>query len=344
MQVYIGRNWAATSGDNIMRAAWYTDFGPANAVFEIGDHDTPSAGDGQVLVRVHASGINPLDVKRRDGGRGPMMADRMIPHFDGAGVVEAVGAGVDAARIGDRVWLYEGHLRRAEGTAAEYISIDATRANPLPETHSFAEGACLGIPAMTAHAAVFKDGPVDGQTILVTGAAGAVGNYAVQMARNGGATVIGTVSSDEKAARAQADGAAHTINYKTEDVVARIKEITDGQGVDRVVEVELGGNIKTTTRVIKTGAVIAAYASMAEPVVPFPFYGTLMNSPTLHIIGCFTVAEAFKQQSVSDISRWMAEGRLTNRVAQEFPLEEIGQAHEMVEVGRQVGSVVVTID
>ena len=185
-----------------MRAAWYEEFGPARDVLKTGDMDTPEAGPGQVLVRVHASGINPLDVKGRDGGRWPMRGDRMIPHFDGAGVIAAVGEGVDAGRVGERVWLYEGNLGRAEGTAAEYLALDATRANPLPESQSFAEGACLGIPAMTAHALVYQDGPVDGQTILVTGAAGAVGNYAVQMARNGGATVIGTVSSDEKAARA----------------------------------------------------------------------------------------------------------------------------------------------
>ena len=327
-----------------MRAAWYSDFGPAMKVFEVGEHATPVAGDGQVLVRVHASGINPLDVKGRDGGRWPMRGDRMIPHFDGAGVIEAVGAGVDTARVGERVWLYEGHLARAEGTAAEYIALDASRANSLPEVQSFAEGACLGIPAMTAHAAVFRDGPVEGQTILVTGAAGAVGNYAVQMARNGGATVIGTVSSDEKAAHAREDGAAHTINYKTEDVAERVLEITEGKGVDRIVEVELGGNIGITAKVLKTGAVIAAYASMAEPVVPFPFYPVLMKSPTLHIIGCFTMPEDFKQTSVADISRWMAEGKLTNRTAQEFSLEDIGAAHALVEEGRQVGTVVVKID
>lgn len=326
-----------------MRAAWYEEFGDADKVFRTGDHPKPEAGEGQVLVRVHASGINPLDVKRRAGHRGPMMADRMIPHFDGAGVIEAVGAGVDAVRVGERVWIYEAHLRRPEGTAAEYVAIDATRANPLPDSQSFAAGACLGIPAMTAHAAVYKDGPVEGQTILVTGAAGAVGNYAVQMARNGGATVIGTVSSDEKAERASADGAAHTINYKSEDVAARVLELTGGKGVDRVVEVELGGNFETTMKILKTGAVIAAYASMAEPVTPFPFYPLLPKAPSLHIIGCFTMPEAFKQQSVADISRWMAEGRLTSRVAAELPLEEIGNAHAMVEEGRQVGGVTVTI-
>lgn len=325
-----------------MRAAFHGSFGPAKDVLEIGEIDTPEAGEGQVLVRVHASGINPLDVKKRDGQRGPMAGERMIPHFDGAGVIEAVGPGVDAGRVGERVWLFEGQWMRGDGTAAEYIAIDAARACPLPESQSFAEGACLGIPAMTAHALVFTDGPVDGQTVLVTGAAGAVGNYAVQMARNAGATVIGTVSSDEKAARAVEDGAAHTVNYKTEDVAERVLELTDGKGVDRVVEVELGGNIETTIKVLKTGAVIAAYASTAQPVVPFPFYTVLMKSPTLRVIGCFTMPEDFKQQSVVDISRWMEEGKLVNRVAAEFPLDEIAAAHEMVEGGRQVGTVVVT--
>ena len=327
-----------------MRASWYEEFGPARYVLKVGDMDKPVAGDGQVLVRIHASGINPLDVKGRDGARWPMRGDKMIPHFDGAGVIESVGAGVDASRVGERVWLYEGNLGRAEGTAAEYLVLDASRANPLPESQSFAEGACLGIPAMTAHGAVYKDGSVEGQTILVTGAAGAVGNYAVQMARNGGAMVIGTVSSDEKADRAREGGAAHTINYKTEDVAERVKEITNGKGVDRVVEVELGGNMKTTSKILKTGAVIAAYASMAEPIAPFPFYGVLMKAPTLHIIGCFTLPQAFKQQSVSDISRWMAEGKLTSRVAGQYILNDIAAAHEAVEAGRQVGSVVVTID
>ncbi|HCP00832.1 MAG: hypothetical protein CL573_07385 [Alphaproteobacteria bacterium] len=327
-----------------MRAAWYAEFGSAKDVFEVGEQNTPTAGDGEVLVRIHASGINPLDVKRRAGERGPMVGNRMVPHFDGAGVIVAVGTGVDSARIGERVWVFEGHWMRGDGTAAEYVSLPESRANPLPDDQSFSEGACLGIPAMTAHPLVFTDGAVDGQTVLVTGAAGAVGNYAVQMARNGGATVIGTVSSEEKALLAIEAGAKHAINYKTEDVAARVKELTGGKGVDRVIEVELGGNIETTVKILKTGGVIAAYASMAQPVVPFSFYGFLMKSPTLRIIGCFTMPDAFKAQSVADISRWMAEGKLASSVATEFPLAEIAAAHEMVEGGRQVGGVVVTID
>lgn len=327
-----------------MRAAWHAEFGPAAEVLRVGELDTPDPGEGDVLVRVGASGINPLDVKKRAGARGVLDAERAIPHYDGAGVIEAVGPGVDAARIGERVWLFEGQFGRWLGTAAEYICLPSSRANPLPESVSFAEGACLGIPALTAHRAVCADGSVAGQTVLVTGAAGAVGSYAVQFAALSGATVIGTVSSGEKAAQAAADGAAHTIDYKTEDVAARVKELTDGAGVDRVVEVELGGNMAVTSRVLKPNAVIAAYASMAAPEVSLPFYSLLMAGPTIEIVAVFTAPEADKMQGVRDISDWMAAGKLRHNVGATFALDDIAAAHEAVESGSVIGGAVLEID
>ncbi len=326
-----------------MRAAWHAEFGPAAEVLQIGELDTPDPADGEVLVRVCASGINPLDVKKRAGARGALEVDRAIPHYDGAGVIEAVGAGVDPARIGERVWLFEGQYGRWLGTAAEYISLPSSRAAPLPDSVSFADGACLGIPALTAHRAVCADGSVAGQTVLVTGAAGAVGSYAVQFAALQGATVIGTVSSEAKAAQAIADGAAHTINYKTEDVVARVKELTGGAGVDRVVEVELGGNMPVTSRVIAVNGVIAAYASMAVPEVPLPFYPLLRTGPTIEIVACFTVPEADKLQGVRDISEWLATGKLRHHVGAIYPLDEIARAHEAVESGSVIGGVVLEV-
>lgn len=326
-----------------MRAAWHAEFGAAAEVLQIGELDTPDPGEGEVLVRVGASGINPLDVKKRAGARGVLDAERAIPHYDGAGVIEAVGAGVDAARIGERVWLFEGQFGRWLGTAAEYICLPSNRANPLPEAVSFAEGACLGIPALTAHRAVCADGSVAGQTVLVTGAAGSVGSYAVQFAALSGATVIGTVSSDEKAAQAVADGAAHTINYKTEDVAARVKALTDGAGIDRVVEVELGGNMPVTSRVLKANAVIAAYASMAVPEAPLPFYPMLRTGPTIQIVACFTVPEADKLQGASDISEWMAAAKLRHNVGASFALDDIAGAHEAVESGSLIGGAVLEI-
>ena len=326
-----------------MRAAWHAEFGPAAEVLQIGDLDTPEPGEGEVLVRVRASGINPLDVKKRAGARGALEVDRAVPHYDGAGVIEAVGSGVDAGRMGDRVWLFEGQFGRWLGTAAEYISLPSSRAVLLPDAVSFAEGACLGIPALTAHRAVCADGSVAGQTILVTGAAGAVGSYAVQFAALSGATVIGTVSSDQKAERAVAYGAAHTINYKSEDVVARVKELTDGAGVDRVVEVELGGNMPVTSRVLKANAVIAAYASMAVPEATVPFYPFLRTGPKIEIVACFTVPEADKMQGVRDIGEWMAAGNLRHNVGPSFPLEDIVAAHQTVESGSVIGGAVLEI-
>jgi NADPH:quinone reductase-like Zn-dependent oxidoreductase len=327
-----------------MRAAWHTEFGPAAEVLQVGELDTPQPNEGEVLVRVGASGINPLDVKKRAGARGNLDAERAIPHYDGAGVIEAVGAGVDTGRIGERVWLFEGQFGRWLGTAAEYISLPSSRAVALPEAVSFAEGACIGIPALTAHRAVCADGSVAGQTVLVTGAAGAVGSYAVQFAALSGATVIGTVSSEEKAAQATADGAAHTINYKSEDVVARVKELTDGAGVDRVVEVELGGNMPVTSRILKANAVIAAYASMAVPEAPLPFYPMLMAGPTIEIVACFTVPEADKLQGARDISDWLAAGKLRHNVGATFALGDIVGAHEAVESGSVIGGAVLEID
>jgi len=327
-----------------MRAAWHTEFGPAAAVLQVGELDTPEPAAGEVLVRVRASGINPLDVKKRAGARGSLDAERAIPHYDGAGVIEAVGAGVDSARIGERVWLFEGQFGRWLGTAAQYIALPSSRAVALPDAVSFAEAACIGIPAMTAHRAVCADGSVAGQTVLVTGAAGAVGGYAVQFAALSGATVIGTVSSDEKAAQAIADGAAHTIDYKTEDVVARVKALTDGAGVDRVVEVELGGNMPVTSRILKTNAVIAAYASMAVPEAPLPFYPMLRTGPTIEIVACFTVPEADKMQGARDISAWMETGRLRHNVGAAFALDDIVAAHEAVEGGALIGGAVLEID
>lgn len=326
-----------------MRAAWHTQFGPAAEVLQVGELDTPQPTDGEVLVRVAASGINPLDVKKRAGARGALDAELAIPHYDGAGTIEAVGPGVDAERIGERVWLFEGQFGRWLGTAAQYIALPSSRAVALPDSVSFAEAACLGIPAMTAHRALCADGPVSGQTVLVTGAAGAVGSYAVQFAALSGATVIGTVSSDEKAARASELGAAHTVNYKTEDVVARIKELTGGAGVDRIVEVELGGNMPVASRVIKTNGVIAGYASMAVPEVPLPFYPLLRTGPKIEIVACFTVPEADKMQGVRDISAWMATEKLRHNLGPVFPLDDIVRAHEAVESGTVIGGVVVEI-
>jgi len=226
-----------------MRAVWYDRQGAADEVLVCGELPTPDAGYGEVRVKLEASGVNPSDTYRR---RGPpaMEYPRVITNSDGAGVIDQVGPGVDQERLGKRVWLYNGQRNgRWMGTAAEYIAPSVDLVTELPDHVSFAEGATLGVPAMTAHRAVFVAGPVQGKTLLVTGGAGAVGHYAVQLASWAGATVIATVSSSEKADRARAGGAAHVINYRSEDVAARVLDITGGVGVDHIAEVDFGGNL-----------------------------------------------------------------------------------------------------
>src|SRR6266498_1266568 len=237
--------------DQTMRAVWYDRTGPAAEVLKLGDLPIPEPGPGEVRLRVIASGLNPTDVKSRVRP-GSMPAPRVIPHQDGAGVIDKVGAGVPASRVGERVW----------GTAAEYTVVPARLAVTLPGNTSFAEGACLGIPAVTAHRCLFADGPIAGQTVLVTGGAGAVGHYAVQLAKWAGARVIATVSSTEKAASAAAAGADHTVNYRTGEAAKEILALTGGAGVDRIVDVDFGGNLGVSVEVIKVNGVIATYASM----------------------------------------------------------------------------------
>ena len=325
-----------------MQAAWYEGFGPASEVLKTGQIDAPEPAAGAVQVRVAASGVNPVDVKRRGGGRGDMPAARVIPHFDGAGLVTAVGDGVPAARVGERVWFYEANWGQAQGSAAEFTTVPAERAVPLPADMDFAAGACMGIPALTAHRSVFADGPVSGQTILVTGGAGSVGSYAVQFAKLAGATVISTVSSDEKAALARKFGAAHTINYRDEDVAARIMDLTDGAGVDRIVEVEFGGNLKTSIAALKVNGVIAAYASDAAREPTVPFYELVYKNIAVRHVLVFNMQETAKTDAIADIARWSADGELQHHIGPHFPLDQIAAAHQTVESG-SMGNVIVDV-
>lgn len=323
-----------------MRAAWYEQCGPATEVLQVGEMEKPRAGAGEVLVRVAVSGVNPVDVKRRLGGRGAMDSPRVIPHFDGAGVIDAVGEGVDAGRVGERVWLYGAQWQRDFGTAAEFVALPACQAVTLPDEVSDEEGACLGIPALTAHWAVFAGGEVRGETVLVTGAAGSVGRYAVQFAKGGGARVIGTVSGPEKEASACAAGADEVINYKTEDVARRVGELA-GE-VDRIVEVDFGANLPVSLQVLKVRGLINAYASEAvrEPVLPF--YEMMYRSLRLQHILTFQMPEEAQQRAVDDISRGLAAGTLSHQVGERYPLEDIAKAHEAVEAGT-AGKVVLEI-
>lgn len=330
-----------------MLAATYTKTGPAAEVLTIGQQPDPIAGSGEVLVRVRASGINPADVKRRAGWNGMRMEHPLvIPHTDGAGEIVAVGAGVDSARIGERVWLWNaqggyGSAGRAFGTAAEFVAIPAAQAARLPDALSYAEGACLGVPAMTAYRAVFADGSVDGQTILVNGAAGAVGHFAVQFAAAGGARVIGTVGSDAASAHATVAGAFATIDRKREDIVARLLELTKGAGVDRIVEVDFAANMLRDVAMLKLNGTIASYSSSSDPEPVLPYYAFASKGANVRFIQGFCIPEAARRAGTAMLASLAEAGRLAVAISATYSLEEIARAHAHVERG-SLGNIVVT--
>lgn len=330
-----------------MKAVRYMRRGPAREVLSIVEARRPAPNPGEVLVRIKVSAVNPSDTKGRGTwlGATAMPFPEITPHQDGAGVIEAVGDGVDPSRIGERVWLYMAQRGRPFGTAAEYCAVPAERAVLLPPAASFAEGACLGIPAMTAHAALFLDGPVKGKTVLVQGAAGAVGFYAVQLAKWGGAaSVIGTVSRDEQAAQVNAAGADHVIDRSREDVVARIRDITGKPaGVDRIVEVSFGANQDTSLAVLAQNGVVAAYASDAQPEPTLKFYPFVMKNATIRTVLIYEVPQAARDHAARDINARIELGGLKHQIGLTLPLDCVVEAHEAMEAGRTVGKILLNV-
>ena len=327
-----------------MRAAWFESFGPAQQVIRIGEQPRPEPGGNEVLVRLKTSGVNPSDVKKRAGSI-PSLLDGglVIPNSDGAGIIEAVGEGVDRSRIGERVWIYQAQFGRRFGTAAEYVALDASRAVPLPDNTSFEIGACLGIPVMTAHRCVFADGPVAGQAVLITGGAGRVGYYAIQWAKAAGATVIASAGNalDEQACREL--GANQVFNHREPGWGERVKSLNGGKPVDRVIDVEFGANLPELLQCIRVGGTIATYSSTQVPEPRLPFFRMMYLDLTLHLVIVYSMPESAKVLAIGDITRFLADGRLQHRVAHRLPLDELAQANELIERGGVRGCVVVSI-
>ena len=332
-----------------MKAAWYERTGAAPDVLQLGEIATPEPGPGEVLVRMHASGINPSDTKMRAGWRGAAMAfPRIVPHSDGAGEIVALGAGVPASRLHEKVWLYNAtalyNATRSMGTAAQFCALSAEQVVELPTGIDFAQGACFGVPACTAHRAVFAEGPVQSQTLLVQGGAGCVAHYAIQFAKLAGARVIATVSGAAKAEHARAAGADEVLVYTQEDVVARVLELTQGKGVDRIVEVDLGANLSIDVALIKSNGSIASYSSTAVPEPVFPYYPLAYKGVNLRLVQGFNLPQAARQAAIDDLACWCVEGRLQHAIGAVFSLDRIAQAHEAVEQRRVIGNVVLRID
>ena len=325
-----------------MKAVWYERTGAAADVLTFGEMPTPVAGPGEVLIRLEASGVNPADVGRRSGSYRAMEFPRVIPDSDGAGVIDQLGDGVTRFDIGQRVWLFNGQRNgRAFGTAAEYIALADYLVTPLPDDVSFAAGATLGIPCMTAWCSLFGDGSIAGQTVLVTGGAGAVGHYAVQLAKAGGARVIATVSSSIKDMEARLAGADLVVNYKTDDVVAKVMEFTEQRGVDRVVDVDFGGNIATTLKLMAMNSTIAVYATNGNRNPTLPMRELMEKCIALRALVLFALPPPLLATAQADISKWLAAGPRIHNIAAQFPLSETAEAHLAVEKGDKLGTVIV---
>jgi NADPH2:quinone reductase len=321
-----------------MRAALYSSTGPAAEVLRVEEIDQPEPGPGEVLVRVYASGINPTDFKARSGAVPRPIDGFQIPHQDGAGVIEAVGAGVDPGRVGERVWLFLAAAGRPWGTAAEWTTVSGRLAVPLPDGASFELGASLGVPAMTAHYAVFSDGPVAGQAVLVAGGAGGVGHFAIELAKRSGARVVATVSNAEKAALAEKAGADLVVNYRSADAAEQIKAFTPA--VDRVIELALGANLALDLALARPLTTIVTYA--AEAANPeLPVRACMAANINLKFMLLYGISAAALDQAAADITAALAAGDLTGLPVHKFPLADIAAAHEAAEAG-VVGKVIVT--
>jgi len=324
-----------------MRAAYYEQNGAAREVLRVGDVETPQAGPGEVRVKLATSGVNPSDVKSRLGLTRQIAWPRLIPQSDGAGVIDQVGDGVPKTRLSERVWIWNGQWKRAFGTAAEYIALPAAQAVKLPDQISFAAGACLGIPAMTAVHAVALAGTETGTTLLVAGGAGAVSQYVIQFAKALGATVLTTISSPEKAAVAREAGADHTIDYKREDVGEQVMQITGKRGVDAVIELDLAGNAKLIPSVLRPKGSVIVYGTSAQ-VANLPAQFCLTQSIRVQFFLVYELNAQERERAVSTISQALGAGKLINGVGPTFPLVDIVGAHEAVERG-SIGNVIVTL-
>jgi NADPH:quinone reductase len=322
-----------------MRAAWYERRGPAQDVLVVGEMPDPDPAEGEVRIRLAVSGINPGDVKKRSGWQGaPMDYPRVIPHSDGAGVIDAVGTGVSPSRIGQRVWCYGAQSYRPFGTAAEVVIVPAALAVPLPWSTSGAsehdlteQTACVGIAGITAYRAIFADGSVEGLTVLIHGATGGVGSIALQMARRDGAQLIAVVPHAAQQEVAGSLGAHYTFLSDDPDLATRIRQAAP-HGVHRIAEVDFASHIELDAAVIAVGGVISSYySSQGRPAIPYWELG--FADVTLRLLGSDDFAPGVKAKAACELTDALVEGTLHVNIAARFPLEMIAQAHELVERG-----------
>jgi NADPH:quinone reductase len=313
-----------------MRAVYYERQGPAAEVLQFGELPDPTPGPGEVRVAVRYSGINPGDTKKREGYFGSAMPfPRVIPHSDGAGVIDQVGQGVEPSRVGQRVWVYNAQSYRPFGTAARYTVVPEYTAVALPDEVDDRLGACLGIPGITAHRAVFADGPVDGRTVLVHGALGAVGALAAQLAHHAGATVIATVRRTADLAALIGPIAERAVALDRPDPASAIREHAP-EGVHRIVEVAFSDNVDLDARVVRNQAVIAAYATR-DPRPGFAFWSMLFDNVSIRLLGSDDFPDTARRRAAAELTAAARAGHLVVPIADPYPLEKAADAHEQVD-------------
>lgn len=328
-----------------MRAAIYERTGPACEVLRLVDLPDPEPAAGEVRVRVQWSGINPSDVKTRAGARPTATPFPRVPHSDGMGTIDKVGAGVDRSRIGEQAWLWNAAWDgRTMGTAAQFVTLPSPQAVALPQGVPGDAAACFGIPALTALHAVRTDGGVQGKSVLVAGGAGSVGHYAIQFARLAGATrIIATVSSAAKAELARAAGAHEVVNYRDQDVAQSVMALTGGAGVDRVVEVDIAGNAKFDAALTRRGGEWMVYGTNATPF-QLDFGPLIANNLRLTFFMVYHLQPEERLAAIDQLHGWLAGGKLQHNIAVRLPLQEVARAHEIVESGEATGNVVLHLD
>ena len=328
-----------------MKAIWYEKQGEARAVLQYGERATSQPATGEVRVRLHTSAVNPSDVKKRSGMQPAGFGNGfVIPHSDGAGVIDAVGQGVPEQRCGQRVWVYQAQFERNCGTAAQYVTLPSEMAPALPDNTGFEVGACIGIPMMTAHRCVHNGGSLSGRYVLVTGASGRVGYYAAQWAKLADAYVIATAGSAARCRIAEQTGADRVLNYRQDNLVDEITRATGGAGVDHIVDVEFGINAKTSAALLNNNGSISTYSSSLSPEPIIPFYPLMFKNISLNMVLVYNMPEQAKQQAIDDIYHALRQDRLKHRIAETWPLAQTANAHESIEKGGLDGCVVIHID
>jgi NADPH:quinone reductase len=327
-----------------MKAVWFEAFGEPEDVLQIGEKPMPEPGPGEVRVKIATSGVNPSDTKKRRGSF-PHLLDNgyVIPHSDGAGIIDAVGDGVASSRLGQRVFVYQAQHGRRFGTLASHVVVANNRAPRLADTVSFEAGALYGIPVMTAHRCVFAEGDPAGKLILVTGGAGRVGYYAIQWARRAGAEVIATASNAADVEACLDAGAHHVVNHREENWARAVLAASGGRKVDQVVEVEFGANLPQVLDCIATGGSICTYSSSQNMTPTLPFYRMMFMDLTVRTIIVYDMPEPAKADAISAITEAEADGGLLHRVAEVYALDDSIEAHKAIEAGNRRGCIVVKV-